>query len=80
VSQEIEPVYRIVVQEGKLMLTRLKHKPAQLEPTILDVFTAEIGTIRFTRNSRHSVSGFVLARHLVPLTNSKVISISLWRN
>ena len=60
VSQEIEPIYRMVVQGGKLMLTRLKHKPAQLEPTILDVFTAEIGTIRFTRDSSHRVSGFVL--------------------
>jgi CubicO group peptidase (beta-lactamase class C family) len=60
VSQEIEPVYRIVVQDGKLTLTRLKHKPAPLEPRTVDVFTAEIGTIRFTRDSDHRVSGFVL--------------------
>lgn len=60
VSQEIEPIYRMVVQDGRLALTRLKHKPAQLEPTILDVFRAEIGTIRFTRDSSHRVSGFVL--------------------
>jgi hypothetical protein len=60
VSQEIEPIYRIVVQNGKLMLMRLKHKPSQLEPRVLDVFSAEIGTIRFTRDSSHRVSGFVL--------------------
>ena len=60
VSQEIEPVYRMVVQDGKLTLTRLKHKPAPLEPRTLDVFTAEIGTIRFTRDPNHRVSGFVL--------------------
>jgi CubicO group peptidase (beta-lactamase class C family) len=60
VSQEIEPVYRMVVQDGKLMLTRLKHKPAPLEPRTLDAFTAEIGTIRFTRDSNHRISGFVL--------------------
>jgi CubicO group peptidase (beta-lactamase class C family) len=60
VSQEIEPVYRMVIQDGKLTLTRLKHKPDQLEPRILDVFTAEIGTIRFTRDSSRRVSGFVL--------------------
>jgi hypothetical protein len=60
VSQEIEPVYRLVVQDGKLMLTRLKHKPAPLEARILDVFTTEIGTIRFARDSSHRVSGFVL--------------------
>jgi hypothetical protein len=60
VSQEIEPVYRIVVQDGKLVLIRLKHKPAPLEPRTLDVFMAEIGTIRFTRDPSHRVSGFVL--------------------
>lgn len=60
VSQEIEPIYRMVVQDGKLMLTRLKHKPAALEPRTVDAFTAEIGTIRFTRDSNHRVSGFVL--------------------
>ena len=60
VSEEIEPIYRMVVQDRKLTLTRLKHKPAQLKPTILDVFSAEIGTIRFTRDSSHRVSGFVL--------------------
>jgi hypothetical protein len=60
VSQEIEPIYRMVVQNGKLMLMRLKHKPSQLEPRVLDVFSAEIGTIRFTRDSSHRVSGFVL--------------------
>jgi hypothetical protein len=60
VSQEIEPLYRMVVQDGKLTLTRLKHKPAPLEPRTLDVFTAEIGTIRFTRDPNHRVSGFVL--------------------
>ena len=60
VSQEIEPIYRMVVQDGKLMLARLKHKASQLEPTIADVFRAEIGTIRFTRDSNRHVSGFVL--------------------
>jgi CubicO group peptidase (beta-lactamase class C family) len=60
VSQEIEAVYRMVVQEGKLMLTRLRHRAAPLEPRTLDAFTAEIGTIRFTRDSNHRISGFVL--------------------
>ena len=60
VSQEIEPVYRMVVQDGKLTLMRLKHKPSPLEPRTVDVFSAEIGTIRFTRDSNHRISGFVL--------------------
>ncbi len=65
VSQEIEPVYRILLQEGKLSLARLKHKPAPLEPRTLDVFTTEIGTIRFTRDSNHRVSGFLLSSNRI---------------
>jgi len=60
VSDEIDPVYRMIVQDGKLVLTRLKHKPDLLEPRIRDVFSGEIGTIRFTRDSNHRVSGFLL--------------------
>ncbi len=61
VSEEIEPVYHISVQDGTLILLRLKHKPDTLEPRIKDVFSAEIGTIRFTRDSHQRVSGFVLS-------------------
>jgi hypothetical protein len=43
------------------VLSRLKHKPDTLEPRIRDVFSAEIGTIRFTRDSKHRVSGFLLS-------------------
>jgi hypothetical protein len=61
VSEEIEPIYHIVVQGGKLVLMRLKHKPDSFEPRTRDVFSGEIGTIRFTRDSNHRVSGFVLS-------------------
>jgi CubicO group peptidase (beta-lactamase class C family) len=61
VSEEIEPVYRIIVQDGRLALTRLKHQPDTLEPRVLDVFSGDIGTIRFTRDSNHRVSGFLLS-------------------
>jgi len=61
VSEEIEPVYHLIVEDGKLMLTRLKHKPDTLEPRVRDVFSGTIGTIRFTRDSSHRVSGFLLS-------------------
>jgi len=61
VSEEIDPVYRMIVQDGKLVLTRLKHKPDSLEPRIRDVYSGEIGTIRFTRDSNRRVSGFLLS-------------------
>ncbi len=61
VSDEIDPVYRMIVQDGNLVLTRLKHKPDSLGPRTRDVFSGKIGTIRFTRDSNHRVSGFLLS-------------------
>jgi len=61
VSEEIEPVYHMSVQDGKLALARLKHKPDTLEPRVRDVFSADMGTIRFTLDSKHRVSGFLLS-------------------
>jgi len=60
VSEEIDPVYRIVLQDGNLSLTRLKKKAEALRPTVRDVFTGDIGTVRFTRDSRQRISGLVL--------------------
>jgi CubicO group peptidase (beta-lactamase class C family) len=59
-SDEIEPVYRIVVQDGGLTLTRLKSRPDKLRPLIADYFAGEIGGIQFVRGAGDRVSGFVL--------------------
>jgi CubicO group peptidase (beta-lactamase class C family) len=60
VSEEIDPLYRIVLDEEKLSLVRLKHDSDTLRPAVRDVFTGEIGTVRFVRDSNGHVSGFVL--------------------
>jgi CubicO group peptidase (beta-lactamase class C family) len=60
VSQEIDPIYRISLQDGKLTLLRLKNKPDPLWPAMRDVFVGEIGTLRFTRDAKHHISGFIL--------------------
>lgn len=60
VSAEIDPVYRIVLDQDKLHLTRLKHKPDTLRPTVRDVFAGDLGTLRFTRDAAGHVSGFTL--------------------
>jgi CubicO group peptidase (beta-lactamase class C family) len=60
VSEEIDPVYRIVLQDGNLSLMRLKKKAETLRPAVRDVFTGDIGTVRFTRDSRQRISGLVL--------------------
>ena len=60
VSAEIEPVYRIVVENGGLVLKRLKSKPQKLDPTVQDYFEAQTGNIHFQRDSAGKVTGFVL--------------------
>lgn len=60
VSEEIDPLYRIVADDGKLTLVRLKHEAEKLRPAVRDVFTGEIGTVRFARDANGHVSGFVL--------------------
>jgi CubicO group peptidase (beta-lactamase class C family) len=60
VSDEIDPVYRISIADGKLTLNRLKHKPDTLSPATNDVFTGDIGTLRFTRDDHHKIDGFIL--------------------
>jgi hypothetical protein len=60
VSEEIDPVYRIMLAGDKLSLVRLKHKADTLRPAVRDVFSGEIGTVRFVRDASGHISGFVL--------------------
>ena len=60
VSEEIDPIYRVVLQDGNLSLMRLKNKPESLRPEVRDVFTGEIGTVRFTRDANQHITGFIL--------------------
>jgi CubicO group peptidase (beta-lactamase class C family) len=59
-SEEIEPVYVMKIDDGKLVLHRLKNKPDTLRPITRDLFAASVGSIRFKRNAQGQVSGFVL--------------------
>lgn len=61
-SEEIEPIYRLAIRDGKLVLERLKSRATQLEPAIKDLFTSSLGSLRFTRNSEGHVTGFILNR------------------
>jgi hypothetical protein len=60
VSEEIDPVYRIVLQDGALSLMRLKHKTDKLLPVTRDTFVGDIGTVQFTRDASGHISGFSL--------------------
>ena len=56
-SLEIDPVYRIVEENGKLVLKRLKHEPQTLTAVAPDLFQLELGTIQFERDAKKNVSG-----------------------
>ena len=60
VSEEIEPVYRITVQNGSLVLKRLKSKPQQLRPALVDYFDGSNGDLHFERDQSGKISGFLL--------------------
>ena len=59
-SDEIEAVYRMMLRDGALRLERLKSQPSTLDPVVTDTFTAQPGTIRFTRDASGRVTGFQL--------------------
>jgi hypothetical protein len=59
VSDEIESVFRLRMRGDKLALTRLKYRPAMLQPIMRDVFLTDSGAIRFTRNAQGQISGFI---------------------
>jgi CubicO group peptidase (beta-lactamase class C family) len=62
-SEEIDSVYKLAVQDGKLTLTRKKYQPVTLTPVAKDVFTiVGSGSIRVTRDNQNRVNGFVLSR------------------
>jgi len=60
VSAEIDPVYRIAVEKGGLVLKRLKSKPEKLRPTIVDYFESSSGDLHFERDSGGKITGFLL--------------------
>jgi hypothetical protein len=59
-SDEIDPVYRIIVEDGGLVLKRPKSKPQKLRPVLEDYFQGLGGVIHFTRDSAGKITGFVL--------------------
>lgn len=60
-SEEIDPLFELKLEQGKLVLYRPKNKPDILEPVTLDFFVGSIGNVRFTRNSSGRISGFTLS-------------------
>lgn len=64
-SRELDPLYDVKVGSGpdskpKLLLHWLKYDPETLHPVTRDLFTFDLGKIRFTRDSKGGINGFVL--------------------
>ena len=64
-SREIDPLYELKIESGgdgkdSLVLHRLKSNPDTLHPVARDFFTADVGKVRFTRDSKGMISGFLL--------------------
>lgn len=65
-SREIDPLYELKIESGpdgkeSLVLHRLKNGPDTLNSVTRDFFTADAGKIRFTRDSKGVISGFLLS-------------------
>ena len=61
VSEEIPIPYHLALEDGALVLRRLKSPPETLEPTELDTFRGPIGTVRFARDADGTITGFALS-------------------
>jgi hypothetical protein len=60
-SDEMDAVYRIRVQDGRLRLERPKVRPGDFTPVVADTFSGPSNNVlRFTRDGQGRVNGFVL--------------------
>jgi len=60
-SDEVEPTFRIAVEEGRLVIRRLKFPPQTLEPLTRDAFRTPSFLVRFSRDAKGRVTGCQLS-------------------
>jgi CubicO group peptidase (beta-lactamase class C family) len=62
-SDEIDSIYKLTIQDGKLRVKPKKQGSVEITPVAKDVFTtAGSGSIRFTRDKQNRVTGMVYSR------------------
>ena len=59
-SDEIQATYEVLLQDGKLTVTRRNAPPELLEPTLRDRFSSTRKSFKFIRNNENQVTGFTL--------------------
>jgi len=60
-SEEIDPFFEMKIEESHLVLHRPKKSPDTLSPLSRDFFYGDIGTIRFKRDAKGQVIGFMVS-------------------
>lgn len=60
-SEEIDPVYTLAIEHGKLVLHRLKADPDTLLPVTRELFAGSVGSVKFTRGAKGEITGFLLS-------------------
>ena len=60
-SDEVEPTFRIAVEEGRLVIRRLRFPPQTLEPLTRDAFRTPSFVVRFSRDAKGRVTGCQLS-------------------
>jgi CubicO group peptidase (beta-lactamase class C family) len=62
-SDEIDSIYKLTIQDGKLRVKPKKQGSVEITPVAKDVFTTSgSGSIRFTRDKQNRVTGMVYSR------------------
>jgi CubicO group peptidase (beta-lactamase class C family) len=58
-SDELDVIYTVVIEAGKLVIQRRKHAPTTLEPAHADAFNGT-ADVHFTRDAAGQIDGFLL--------------------
>src|SRR5262249_61566723 len=59
-SDELDTVWRLSAEDGRLFIRHRGLPEAPLQPTVTDVFSLEGMTLRFVRGPSRAVTGFTL--------------------
>jgi CubicO group peptidase (beta-lactamase class C family) len=59
-SEEVDVKYEIIATDAGLVMRSLKLPATPLAPLVPDLFSADFGTLRFTRDDRGAVTGYLV--------------------
>lgn len=60
-SRELDAIYRVVLENGALVLNRARQMPDRLTAVTANIYHGRTGVVRFTFNGQSRVAGFLLS-------------------